>query len=109
CDEPPDRCPKAPQCCRCEADTRFGTISIDVEQIPERRIELRQPPPRCPDLVVRDIGAPRVSCPSGAGSCETSVRVAIANIGNADAGSFDLRTVFDPGQSVTVMTPITGG
>ncbi len=107
---PPDRCPKAPQCCRCGADTQFGTISIDVEQISERRIELRQPPPpRCPDLVVSDIGAPQVSCPAGAGSCETRVRVAIANIGNADAGSFDLRTVFDPEQSVTVMTPVTGG
>src|SRR5690606_13139184 len=89
---------------------QFGTISIDVEQISERRIELRQPPPpRCPDLVVSDIGAPQVSCPAGAGSCETRVRVAIANIGNADAGSFDLRTVFDPEQSVTVMTPVTGG
>lgn len=77
--------------------------SIDVEQIRERVHEPRQPPPgQCPDLVVRAIGPPSVSCPSGSGSCVTQVEVMVANTGTADAGPFELRTVLDPAQSVVV-------
>lgn len=108
CDQTRGQCSKAPQCCRCET-ARHGTISIDVEDIRERPIKRQPPTSSCPDLVVSDIGTPEVSCPTGAGSCKTSVRVGIANIGNADAGPFELRTVFDPRQSVEVTSPVPSG
>lgn len=83
--------------------------SIDVEQIRERVHEPEQPPPgQCPDLVVRNIGPPSVSCPSGSGSCVTKVEVTVANTGTAGAGPFQLRTVLDPAQSVIVDTNSTG-
>ena len=85
-------------------------VSIDVEQIRERKIETKEPPVRqCADLVVRDIGRPDVRCPKSAGSCRTTVDIDIANIGNKRSGAFDLRTVLDPSQSVSVGTSVPAG
>lgn len=117
-DEPPERCHAAPACQReappCHKDcpaAAAAPASIDVEKVPERKIKPQKPqPPRtCPDLVIRDIGRPRVTCPTGGGSCETTVRVVAANIGNAPAGPFKVSTVLDPAQSVQVSSDVPGG
>jgi hypothetical protein len=81
--------------------------SIHVEQIRERVLQ-EQPPTGKPDLVIKDIGAPEVSCPGGGGTCVTKVGVTVANIGTADAGAFNTRVMLDPGQSVIVDHAITG-
>lgn len=73
--------------------------SIDVEQIWERKVAPAGE--GCPDLVIKDIGRPAVSCPQGTGSCVTSVEVVVANTGTADAGPFDVRGDIDPGQTAT--------
>ena len=102
-------CDKKPDCEGCRDEVQQETITIDVEEIRERIVEpVKETDPGCADLVIRDLERPDVNCPKGAGSCQTSVHVSIANIGDADAGSFDLRTIFDPRQSVTVMTPLPG-
>ncbi|WP_287359304.1 CARDB domain-containing protein [Mesorhizobium sp.] len=86
------------------------STTLHVEQIRERLIERAKPPVRqCPDLTVRDIGRPQVSCPAGAGTCETTVDYVIANIGNAASGPFDSRATLDPKQSVTVTQPVGSG
>ena len=106
CGQTRGECPKASEC----ETIRQGTISIDVEDIREHLIKRQPPPPRaCPDLVVSDISAPQVSCPTGGGSCVTTVRIGIANTGNDDPGPFELRTVFDPRQSVAVTSPVPSG
>ena len=78
--------------------------SVDVEQIRERVFKPDNGQGGKPDLVVRDIDLDslQVSCPDGAGSCVSKVKVTIANIGAADAGSFNTLTQFDPAQSVLV-------
>lgn len=78
--------------------------SIDVEQIRERKSE-----GQCPDLVVRDIGRPAVSCPGGGGTCTTTVSFTVANVGAGDSGPFEVQAVFDPGQSVVVNQPVPAG
>jgi hypothetical protein len=111
-------CPATPVCPRedppCHKDCGKAQAgppaSIDVETIPERIMPLGKPPVRmCPDLVIRDIGRPSVTCPAGARSCETTVRITVANIGNASAGPFKVRTVLDPSQSVVVDSDVPGG
>ncbi len=66
--------------------------------------------PQLPDLVVQDIDldALKVDCPGGAGTCVTESTFTIANSGAGDAGSFNIRIVFDPAQSVVVNEPVTG-
>ena len=81
--------------------------SFHVEQIRERALR-EQPPTGKPDLVIRDIGAPQVSCPGGGGTCVTQVEVTVANVGAADAGPFNTRVLLDPGQSVTVDHALPG-
>lgn len=85
-------------------------ISIDVEQIRER---LKAgggggtTPGNLPDLVVQDIDMNSLteSCPGGAGTCVTTVRFTVANIGAAPAGPFDSEVVFDPSKVDTVAEP----
>jgi hypothetical protein len=79
---------------------------IDVEQIRERIIEPEKP--RLPDLKVQSISRPQVSCPGGQGTCVTVVSVKIANVGAGEAGAFNVRTVFDPVQSVVVNQAVPG-
>lgn len=87
-------------------------ISIDIEQVRER---LKagdggggSTPGELPDLVVRDIdlGSLAETCPGGAGTCVTTVRFSVANIGAAAAGPFDSKAVFDPGKADTVPEPV---
>jgi hypothetical protein len=82
--------------------------SIDVESVPERRVA-RPPTGGCPNLVVRDIGRPQVSCPGGGGTCVTKVDYTIANDGTAAAGPFDVRVVLDPAGAVVVNQSVPGG
>jgi hypothetical protein len=81
--------------------------SIDVESVPERVLGAEKPDGGCPDLVVRDIGRPSVSCPGGGGTCVTTVQVTIANVGTAAAGPFKVRVALDP--SVVVVESVAGG
>jgi hypothetical protein len=82
-------------------------VSIDVEQIHERKF--MPTVSQCSDLIIRDIGRPSVSCPTGGGSCVTKTSITAANIGDGDAGTFVLRTTLDPGQSVVVNNVVAGG
>lgn len=85
-------------------------ISIDVEQVRER---LKAggggtTPGQLADLVVKEIDLNTLSetCPGGAGTCVTTVRFTVANIGAANAGPFDSKVVFDPGKVDTVPEPL---
>ncbi|GGY07063.1 hypothetical protein GCM10007160_38200 [Litchfieldella qijiaojingensis] len=94
----------------CEVVEPPVPVSIDVEVVPERRIAVQEPPVKqCPDLVVREIGRPSVRCPGGSGNCRTTVRVVVANIGDADAGPFEVQSVLDPSQSVAVTRQVSDG
>jgi hypothetical protein len=90
-------------------DNVTSVTSIDVDRIKGRKKGAKKPPDTCPDLVVRDIGRPAVSCPGGGGTCVTKVDYTIANIGTGNAGPFDVRALLDPGQSVVVNTSFGGG
>jgi CARDB protein len=81
--------------------------SIHVEQIRERAPR-STPPPGQPDLTVRDITNISVSCPGGGGTCVTTAKVTIENLNATAAGPFTTKSVFDPGQSVSVNTPSAG-
>ena len=86
-----------------------SVTSIDVDRVYGRRKREKQPPGTCPDLVIKDIGPPFVSCPGGGGTCVTKIDYTVANLGTADAGPFNVRAVLDPGQSVVVDTGFGGG
>jgi len=60
------------------------------------------------DLTVGGIGLPAVECPTGAGSCVTTVDVTVENIGAGFAGVFNVRVTFDPAQSVVVNRAVPG-
>lgn len=79
--------------------------SIDVEQIKERG---RKSDGRLPDLVVKEIGRPVVSCPGGGGTCVTKTSLTVANDGMKNAGSFKVRVVLDPTQGVVVTQSLSG-
>jgi hypothetical protein len=85
-----------------------SVTSIDVEHIGMRDMGADRPD-QCPDLTVRDIGRPSVSCPGGAGTCVTKFDYTVANIGPGDADAFVARSVADPAQSVVVDAPFAGG
>ena len=48
----------------------------------------------------------RVDCPTGQGSCRTSVDVIVANIGAGDSGPSKLRVTIDPNQSQSTLTDV---
>ena len=81
--------------------------SLDIEQVRERIKKPRGTQPKA-DLIVRNIDDPRVECPTGNGSCKTTVRFRVANIGAAPSGPCQVRVVLDPAQSVVVTIPIAG-
>lgn len=60
------------------------------------------------DLTVGSIGLPAVECPTGAGSCVTTVEITVENIGAGFAGVFNVRVTFDPAQSVVVNRAVPG-
>ncbi|WP_299852502.1 CARDB domain-containing protein [uncultured Roseovarius sp.] len=99
-------CDKHRKCCKtgggCPGAPALST-TLEIEQIREHVIKPKEPPVEmCPDLRVRDIGGPQVSCPSGSGSCVTTTDYTIENIGNAASGPFSARAILDPNQSVSV-------
>lgn len=53
-----------------------------------------------PDLVVQELAYPEVDCDSY--GCETTVTFTVANVGEADAGPFDVLVATDPDQQRTV-------
>lgn len=83
-----------------------GNGGIEIEPVAARLSRPR--PAGQPDLVVSAIGAPRVSCPGGGGTCVTRVEVTVANVGAAAAGPFKLQVVLDPAASVVVTVDSTG-
>jgi hypothetical protein len=87
------------------ADEHTG---IHVEQVRERAPR-STPPPGLPDLTVTNVTITGVSCPTGPGSCVTTARVTIANLSpTVAAGPFTTKSVFDPGQAVSVGTAFPG-
>ncbi len=89
---------------------RDGDVStIDVEVIEARK--LGRDEGELPDLVIQDIDLDtlRVSCPTGAGSCEASVTVIVENQGSAASAGFDVRTTFDPAQGIDVENSVADG
>ena len=59
-----------------------------------------------PDLIVRLLNPPtRVSCPGGQGTCVHEVDFEVENVGDTDAGSFDVLVTTDHGLSSTVPVP----
>lgn len=60
------------------------------------------------DLVVQSIASTTVDCPTGGGSCVTTVTFTITNTGTANAGSFNVKITLDPGQSVIVNQAVAG-
>ncbi|MCZ6605416.1 MAG: S8 family serine peptidase [Alphaproteobacteria bacterium] len=84
---------------------RYGRIGdhsgIHVEQIKER---LRGDSGGQADLTVKDIDLStlKVDCPTGGGSCVTTVEVTIENIGTGATGPFNTRNTLDPAGSVNV-------
>jgi hypothetical protein len=83
--------------------------SVHVAQVHERAPK-GGPPPGKPDLIVQDIdmGSLTVSCPGGGGTCVTTVKATIANIGTGNAGPFTTKAILDPAQTVVVSTPFGG-
>lgn len=81
--------------------------SVDVEEV--SLAHRRRQAPSCPDLAIKDIGRPSVSCPGGGGTCVTTVDYTVANIGTAAAGSFSVRTVLDPAASVILDQLLSSG
>jgi subtilase family serine protease len=57
---------------------------------------------------VSAIGVPVVECPTGAGSCVTTVDMTVENLGTDAAGAFNVRIRFDPTQGVVVDEPVSG-
>ncbi|MCQ0091087.1 CARDB domain-containing protein [Roseovarius sp. M141] len=88
-----------------------GDVStIDVETVEAQRIKTPpSEPEELPDLVVRSINSINVRCPTGTGSCVTTARISLANIGAGDAGAFTTRVLLDPSQSVAVTLDQPGG
>jgi len=88
-----------------------SVTSIDVEKIPgQNKGENRPHSEQCPDLVVSEIGKPVVECRGWFWrTCATTVDYTIVNIGNAAAGPFTVKAIFDPSQSVIVNKLISGG
>ena len=84
-----------------------GVSSMQVMEVTGNETTPPPPQPRA-DLVVRDIDMPslQVSCPKGAGSCVTTVRAIIANIGSGPADASTARGRLDPTQSVVVDRPV---
>jgi hypothetical protein len=80
--------------------------TLELERVPGRRHA-----GGLPDLIVQQIDPDllKVQCPSGAGSCVTTATFTIANVGVGNAGTFSVRVVCDPSQSVVVTQPMPAG
>ena len=79
-----------------------GVATIDVEYIPERSVRREAEP--LPDLIIDEATDLSVDC-SGTGTsrlCRFSVAFGVRNIGEAEAGPFQVRVVSEPGFLTTV-------
>jgi hypothetical protein len=84
----------------------IGNGGIDIEPVAARIV---RPQPTTPaDLIVSQIGAFDVSCPTGGGSCVTKVEIKVSNVGGTAAGPFKLRVVLDPASAVVVIANSAG-
>jgi hypothetical protein len=61
-----------------------------------------------PDLTPTIIAPVSVSCPGGQGTCTTTVRYRVDNIGNDAAGAFDVLISADPGLATTTTQSVAG-
>ena len=79
---------------------------IEVKQIVEREIIQKN----LPDLLIRDFDASQLSvdCYDWSETCVARVNFTVENVGTKDAGSFTIRVVFDPAQSVVVTQAVVG-
>ncbi|MBV6519794.1 MAG: hypothetical protein HCAMLNBO_02708 [Candidatus Brocadia fulgida] len=81
-------------------------LGIEVKAIHERKIRQQN----LPDLIIRDYDVSQldVNCYDWSETCVTKVTFTIENTGTKDAGSFLVRVVFDPIQSVVVNLGVVG-
>ncbi len=79
---------------------------MEVKTIHERKIRQQN----LPDLIIRDYDVSQldVNCYDWSETCVTKVTFTIENTGTKDAGSFLVRVVFDPIQSVVVNLGVVG-
>ena len=82
-----------------------SVASIDVERVSGRD----KRPQQCPDLTIKDISEPNVTCPGGGGTCVTKVDFTVANIGSGASDPFVVRAILDPDQSVIVDETLQDG
>ena len=68
----------------------------------------KAPPAKPADLVVQSIASSTVDCPTGGGSCVTTVTFTITNTGAGNAGSFNVKITLDPSQSIIVNQAVAG-
>lgn len=79
---------------------------IEVKHVFERELKQRM----LPDLIIRDFDRDQlnVDCYDWPETCVTRVTFTIENTGRINAGSFNVRVVFDPAQSVVVNQAVVG-
>lgn len=79
---------------------------IEVKQICERELKQND----LPDLIIRDYDVDQlyIDCYDWPETCVTRVTFTIENAGIKNAGSFNVRVVFDPAQSVAVNLAVVG-
>ena len=63
----------------------------------------------CPDLVVEEIVLTAIDVECSISECFTTTVFTIANVGDEDAGAFNIRIIMDPSASVEVNETIAGG
>jgi hypothetical protein len=61
-----------------------------------------------PDLTPTLLTGPSVTCPGGQGTCTTTYRYRVDNIGGSAAGPFDVLLSADPGLATTATTSVAG-
>jgi hypothetical protein len=61
-----------------------------------------------PDLTPKLLTTPAVTCPGGQGTCTTTFRYRVDNIGGSAAGPFDVLLSADPGLATTATASVAG-
>ena len=105
----------APQGTRVRIDNQFGLYRRSLGAVEylclatEKTVEFRVPDRA--DLIIQsiDLATLQVTCPQGAGSCITTAKVSIANIGSEDAGKFVVKSTLDPAQSIVIPADLPDG
>lgn len=92
-----------------ESQSQVKTLDVEkvepqlVDFYPEKQSQSKKQP----DLIVKDIDLESldVDCPGGGGTCVSTAKVTITNIGAGDAGAFNTKINFDPSQIVNQSSP----